>query len=173
MPGFERFSQGTIIAEQASGLYLAIFKCAIEEYHRFVRTAYRLTVQYSLWGSLILLTLGLYYFWGENDPDTAWLLVIGASFFPAMFMDRWIMVYMGKGMFARTRTYEVVIKLVSIVLAGTVAYYTGNVLIVMACRLRSQNPGLQRSSEKKIILFSDIIFLIVPPFTPESGCVYF
>ncbi|MEA2064189.1 MAG: hypothetical protein U9P14_10855, partial [Gemmatimonadota bacterium] len=105
--------------------------------YRFVQKAYTLTVKYSLWGSLILLALSFYYFWGKKDPETGWLIVIGASFFPAMFMDRWIMAYMGKGMFTRARTCEVAIKLASIVLAGLAAYYTGNVLIVMACMFLS------------------------------------
>ena len=101
------------------GLSSAIFKCVIEGYHSFVSRAYRLTVKYSFRGSLFLILIGGYYLLWEKDPVTAWLILLGALFFPAMFLDRWIMVYLAKGLFARARTFELVVKLSSIVLAGS------------------------------------------------------
>ncbi|MBN2289121.1 MAG: oligosaccharide flippase family protein [Candidatus Glassbacteria bacterium] len=115
------------------GLSSAVFKCVVEGYHRFVARAYRLTLKYSLWGSLILFLLSLYFFGWKKDPQTAWLTALGAVFFPAMFLDRWIMVYLAKGLFARARTLETAVKLASIVLAGCAAFFTGKVITVMIC----------------------------------------
>ena len=113
------------------GLASALFKSVVDGYPQFARRAYALTVKWSLAGSLILAALALYYRLAAGQGTTAGLLLVGALVLPFLYLDRWLMVYLARGLFAQGRSYELSVRLASFLAAALAAWLTRNVLIVM------------------------------------------
>ncbi len=123
---------GILVIVTHPGLSAAIYKSISEKYNDFVSRAYGLTVKCSLLGSLILILFSCYYFFLAVDRSTGWLIVLIAFFFPFFYYDRWNMVYIAKGLFAKARLFELTIKSLSLIGAGIAAAVTGNALVTAA-----------------------------------------
>ncbi len=123
---------GILVIVTHPGLSAAIFKSISEKHIGFVSRAYRLTVKYSLFGSLILIIISCYYFFISLDSSTGWIIFLIAFFFPFFYFDRWNMVYLARGLFAKARLFEMTIKSISLIAAGIAAAFTGNVLVTTA-----------------------------------------
>ena len=111
----------------------AIFKSIIDQVDRFVRNLYRMTIKYSLLGSVVLLFIAVFYILVRNEPLTGLLLFVAAIAFPGLVLDRWTMVYQAKGLFFHSRLWETCGKVLQLLIVGAAVWLSGNVVVVMIC----------------------------------------